>query len=288
MKNEYQCINFGFASAETEGAEDPQLLKSAFLDQFNAIDSIINGKKFIILGTKGSGKSAIGEKLRILAKEKYNLFVTVRYLSTFPYKSFGKIISGKDEPEIKYTHAWDWLLLVSLFNSFTKDIGIKTEDNKSINDLSKILKENSILPAEDLKQLANRSAKKNFKIKFPIPIPFLKDILIEKGKEKTPFSLQKANIPNLNELLLKELIQCSSDSRHLLIIDGLDDVMISSGNQARVLSALLQTCYTLNQILRRNDVPACIILLCRSDIYEVLPNPNKNKFKQDYGIVLVS
>ncbi len=56
----FDTINFGFASAEEESAASPQLLVKAFLDPMHAVGEATAGPRFLFLGSKGSGKSAIG------------------------------------------------------------------------------------------------------------------------------------------------------------------------------------------------------------------------------------
>jgi hypothetical protein len=58
----FKDIQFGFSSAEAERAEDPGLLLEGYLQLNNSFESARIGPKFLFLGYKGSGKSAIGEK----------------------------------------------------------------------------------------------------------------------------------------------------------------------------------------------------------------------------------
>lgn len=86
---------------------------------------------------------------------------------------------------------------------------------------------------------------------------------------------------------LKELIRnVRSESRHYLIIDGLDDVLTSREVQYKSLSALIFEVGRLNAEFKRHSVPAKIILLCRTDLYERIPGANKNKIRQDNALEL--
>ena len=130
------------ASAETEGAEKPELLLDAFLDKFSAVSDITKGKGLLILGSKGSGKSAIGERLRLLAKQNHGLFVTVRHMSSFPYRRFSKIVPGKDEIEIRYPRAWDLLFLITLCCSFARDNA--ADYSEDFHEIIKTLQKNNL------------------------------------------------------------------------------------------------------------------------------------------------
>ena len=76
-------INFGFAAAETEGAEAPELLLKGFFDASRITDKALRGRPFLFLGYKGSGKTALAERARLLADADPSLFVTVISLDRF-------------------------------------------------------------------------------------------------------------------------------------------------------------------------------------------------------------
>ena len=77
-----------------------------------------------------------------------------------------------------------------------------------------------------------------------------------------------------------------SESRHYLIIDGLDDILTQREVQYRSISALIFEVERINNNFVNNNVPAKIILLCRTDLFEVVPGANKNKIRQDYAMEL--
>lgn len=77
-----------------------------------------------------------------------------------------------------------------------------------------------------------------------------------------------------------------SRSRHLLIIDGLDDIFTAEKIQYDSLAALLLEVSRLNALFAKESVPAKILLLCRTDLFEKLPGANKNKLRQDSAIIL--
>ena len=68
-------INFGYADSEKELRETPELFDKAFVDPCNYLDELLYGIKFLVLGRKGSGKTAYGAKIRRLATLEPDLVV---------------------------------------------------------------------------------------------------------------------------------------------------------------------------------------------------------------------
>lgn len=66
-----------------------------------------------------------------------------------------------------------------------------------------------------------------------------------------------------------------------IIIDGLDDILTSREIQFSTLAALLNQAKDINKMLHDNNLPIKIVILCRTDIFERLHDPNKNKIRQD-------
>jgi hypothetical protein len=75
-------------------------------------------------------------------------------------------------------------------------------------------------------------------------------------------------------------------SKHFIVIDGLDNVLTSRVGQFKSLSALIVAADKINKTLYRNNIDAKIIVMCRTDLFNRLSDPNKNKIKQNCGIVL--
>lgn len=81
-------INFGHADSEKELLETPELFDSAFVDPRNYLDKLLYGLQFLVLGRKGSGKTAYGAKIRRLAMENLDIVAHACSLSDLNYSSF--------------------------------------------------------------------------------------------------------------------------------------------------------------------------------------------------------
>lgn len=82
------------------------------------------------------------------------------------------------------------------------------------------------------------------------------------------------------------LLQVKSDHRFYLIIDGLDDSWSGEELEHRTVMALIKEAKELNDWFIENDVPFKILILCRTDMFDQMSDPNKNKIKSDDAYVL--
>lgn len=223
------AYEFGFAAAEEEGAHKPELLIAGYHDPEGLIAEALNGRRFIFLGYKGSGKSAIGEHLRLLSKSRYDIFVDLVTLADFPFTPFKKILKGDAEPETKYPTAWCWLILLYLFESFHNDNGHKHVDQNSFDKAYDALRQLGLVPNPDIRKAVLTSSKNTFGV----------SVGAVKANTERAYERQDAtDVPFFIEFLKKIALGFRSPNRHLLIIDGLDDVLTKRDIQYEALSGL--------------------------------------------------
>lgn len=274
---EFKSIKFGFSSAEAESAEDPGLLLDGFLDSNSAFSLAIDSSKFLFLGYKGSGKSAIGERLQLISSDNPNLFVRKMDMEDFPFTPFSKMIRGDVEPEAKYPAAWSWIILIYIMYSFRSDEGMRHPDQQSFIAAVNCFKEMGLAPHHKPGDLIKTSSKTSFKLMIPS---------VAEASATTKEIRPASEIPNFVESIKDSVRACRSDSKHFLIIDGLDDILTKRDVQYDSLNALIYETNRLNQDFRKHDVPAKIVLVCRTDLFDRLGGANKNKVRQDYAIEL--
>jgi hypothetical protein len=270
-------IQFGKTSAEKESLESPDLLLRGFFDPFGYVKAAKAPGEFLFLGYKGSGKSSIGEHLRLVAEGEPELFVRYISLGDFPYTSFSKIIKGDIEPEAKFPDAWSWLLLLQVIEQFAKDQGSTLHSNLDASEAYRQLRAAGLLPSSSLKYIVQQTIKRTGGINWKA---------LTLGRELTAVEGNAADVPFFVEKLKELANSIRSDSRHLLVVDGLDELLGSRTVQLTSLASLVYEIDRLNASFARSSCPTKIILLCRTDIYELLPNANKNKLRQDSAIEL--
>lgn len=275
---DFREIAFGYSSAETERLRDPGLLLEGHIDLKAASEEALDGEKFLFLGYKGAGKTSIAERIELTRSRSFSDFVRLVSLADFPFTRFSKIIRGDSEPEAKYPTAWSWILLIYLLESFARDEGISHPDKVALHDAIMAFRRMGLSPAADPAAIVRTSAKNNFRLSLPGRLAEFS----WSGSESRPAS----EIPDFVESLKGLIKDIRSESRHLLIIDGLDDVLTSREIQYKSLSALIFEVGRINTDFSKFGVPAKINLLCRTDLFERIPGANKNKIRQDNAVEL--
>ncbi len=254
-------IDFGLAAAEEERTTRPELLLEGFFDAFGYVDQVMTGSKFLILGPKGSGKSAIASRIELLSKLKEKLFVSSYPLGTFPYDSFTGLLPGAEAPEIRFPSHWELLLLVALIESFNKDPGSSSSGKPTHREVAAALTKLGLLPSTDFTQLVKQTTSKQFKLGIPQVFQFGATSEAERGPADTRLLLR-----TLQDVCYKTRVS----GTHLLFVDGLDDVLTRRGKQYDALAALVVAADRMNRRLRDSGVAARIVVLCRTDLFDRL------------------
>jgi hypothetical protein len=272
----FKSLRFGYASAETEAAEDPQLLLAGYLDTTSGQASVkLPSSRFLVLGYKGSGKSAIAEHLKLQAATDPLLFVRIVYLSDFQFRAFDDLAASTGERRSGYGPAWTWLLLLQAVDSLSADSAAM--EDQSLQAATKALRDADLLETGSLRSLTLASRKKS--VSFTLPKVF--QLSMEDRKQ-----VERGNVTLLAERLLNVLSAVSAESQHYIALDGLDDLDLAKDSQQEALSALLMSAHRLNLRLRDAQVPVKFLVMCRTDLFEALPGANTNKLRRDVALEL--
>ena len=265
---DFRQIQFGKADAQTEVEMFPNLLKEGYFDKDNLVESIIHSPLFLFLGYKGAGKTALSEHLKLSCED---VTVSLMTLTDLPYKSFGKIISGDDEVELKSKFAWRWLLLVKVLYNLYKDNEAVISDNAKLRNVIDLFSKIGIFPVTEFSNLITTTSSNRFKAEI-------------KGFEyEHSFSRENASVSimMLVDYLKEIILSFKEEHQQLIVIDGLDAILTSREIQYISIAALINEVKELNALFAQNNVLVKIIVLCRTDIFERLPDPNKNKIRRD-------
>lgn len=139
---------FGYADADTEFANNPELFKKAFYDPNDYISEVIGGFKFMIVGRKGIGKTAYASKLRQLSEDGEKMIDNVYiHLNEIDFSLFKKMADNKYEGTQKYQKIWDWVIGLEILKYLVEN---HFELNEKLDIIVKILENNEIYISDNL------------------------------------------------------------------------------------------------------------------------------------------
>lgn len=268
-------IEFGYRSADAERRNNPDLLDKGFFNKDDSVNSLLAGQDYIVLGYKGSGKSAIAEHLDILAKENPDLFVEVAQLSEFPFEEVPLLVPGHGESSYRSSLAWSIILLIKLFESVCADEGV-VESTDQLKRVERELRALGLLPRRGLKDLVLKGREVNLSATLP---------QVFEGSVKSTYGEPTVALSHVRDELKNLISRASTDGRHVLVIDGLDEVFYGFAGNYSVLASLVHEIDRLNAAFADADACAKIIVLFRTDLFERLPSPNVNKLR-DFAVLL--
>lgn len=271
----FKEIVFGKAAAEKEKTPRfKKLLLEGFLDKYNYTDKLLNDEIFLVLGLKGSGKSALGARLELLSAERRDLIVKNYYITErFPHQMFSQLMESNEPKIIKYQFNWEYLILLVLLENLAEDDTVKYENEYTFKELIKTLKDLELIPSNSFADLVMKIKGETFQAN-------LSKVFDENAKEA------KAKLEYIFNLLKKVCYGISVEKQHILIIDGVDDILTKQIRQKNIVSALIETADRMNRHFENKNIKIKIIIMCRTDLFETLPGSNLNKIKIDSGIML--
>lgn len=270
-----QIEYFGRDAAEQEDASD--YLAQHFI-QTQAYRKAADGTKTVIIGRKGSGKSAIFLFLRRNKSPHDNIrmaFVVPEDVSANKIRNFsGK---GINEQTAK-TLVWRYLFLILIARFLIESAKAELLDEKNwpenLRKIRKFLVENDELDdldtMERIQKLANKIKPENITIK----VSAIGEIGIGKSKEDQDSNDLAEKINYLEESLRTVANQHPAIRRRFHIyIDQVDEFWLNDEASNQMIVGLILAAYHINT---RFNLVKCILFL-RSDIYQVIEFHDKDK-----------
>lgn len=269
---------FGYADASKEYLLKPDIIEMAFFDQKDILNKLKNDWKYMLVGRKGVGKSAYNAKLQSIS-ESTNDFITEQIqLNDFEYSTFAK---GKSDNVTlgtkKYFDSWEFILLFSIYNVFSK---IEMFDDSAFNEIEELLGKFDFYFNDTFKKCVTKVSK----IKLGTNVGVF-DAAYETEFGTKPFSFSD-RINALIQKMLENLKKIHIDQKIYMLIDGVDDVLRFKKSQLDIISSLIRTIDTLNEYFVRERINVKIIIFMREDILSNITDPDLNKIKRDGAVNL--
>lgn len=285
ISGDYILQNFvvGYPEAEAESGSNAVNILDVFDDFLHVFPSLNNGK-FIIVGRKGSGKTAIAEYLHAQAKNCPTAFSSILKMSDV---KIHELIQSNLHAPIDKRLIIRWVLYINFINLLLTDEKLLSSNDQLIKELNRFMKYNSGMCRIDDYVIKSFSEKGELNLKSPG--------IIAKIATKVGFDINKAK-PSYVELLgvlqktlstlLSDIKIITDKNEYILIIDDLDlGVSIKDEISLTILNELLREARDINNLFNGK---LKVILLLRQDICKQMLHVSADSAKilDSYAIIL--
>lgn len=275
----FHDINFKYTDALQEKDDYPEIINKAFVDIENVLEKINERGRFIVTGSKGSGKSALASKLQLTSKGSWDLFVSTDDLEQFDFRLLGKSTSEKTTGINSTINTWQMLILIRILPLFLSDQNV-TLNNARLKQLEASLKRFGLIASESLISIVEYTSSKGVFSK-------LKAIAGEVGFKLGEENHYKIKQPSALSEAIKGIladISGTESKKYYLIIDGLDYAVRYGKENVYHLADLISASRQLNTFFTQKNINAKVIILIRDEILSLIPDPNLAKRINDNGI----
>lgn len=262
-------------------ADNDDLLMTCFQDH-EAYKAVIGFQKHIILGRKGTGKTAIFKK--ILSQKSPTRFTFGHTFSDYPWHYHDKQVKAGVPDFDKYTHSWKYLTLLTISKILLNQDSSIPHNEQSLEYSSKIEKfvvDTYGTRDPDVTQIFTPSKRLKLKPNFHLDFGVLSAGVSAESMpmEHLPIVVQEVN-SNLMEYVLRSL---NPNHEYFILFDQLDlgfDPRNPDYNN-RVIGLLLAA-RDLNNKAKELDKKLSVSIFLRGDIYDKLKFEDKNKITRGY------
>lgn len=268
--------NFGGTDADND-----DILLQAFEDHEAYLD-VLAMKRHMIIGKKGSGKTAIFKKLLTIKTHDY--FAYGHTFADYPWHHHERQARIGIPDFDKYTHSWKYLILLSAAKIALNQDQSLPVDASAMEDMLRI--ESFVVDTygsrdPDLTQVF--SPTKNLKLKpyFELDWKILKAGI---SPEAVPVTELPTIVQEVNAALLRTIMRCLNPKhRYYIAFDQLDlGFDRESPEYANRLTGLLLASRDINLEAKNANIPLLVVIFLRDDIYECLHFEDKNKMTENH------
>ena len=251
-------------------------------EEHEAFIDAINFKKFLIVGKKGSGKTAIFKK--IITQKSHNIFTYGHTFSDYPwhYHEKQKVIGVPEQD--RYLHSWKYLILLTLSKIIQNhDNSIPFNDTclESAERIEKFIIDTYGSRDIDVTQIFTPSKVLKLNPSFGINWGVFKGD-IQPGLlpvEYLPTVIQDVN-KTLSEIIMKTL---NPENTYFLTFDELDlGFDPKSTDYKERLTGLILAARNINLLAKEMKLSLNVIVFLRNDIYNLLHFEDKNKITSNH------
>lgn len=275
-KPSFTSLYFGKSDSRNELQDDRGDFLKSFVNIDHVVDQVKSGSKTMVLGPKGTGKSALAWYLYASQDGENDHLATVKDASELPLADIPQLETGQPAGTERTVSAWRFILLCNYLDLLQNDQSVILPSAGEVARVTRLLRQYGFMGAGSGRAIINIS-----KTKVSIPIPKVGTIYErETQKDLTIFAL----LPYLEDWAAN----ARSGNRHLLLLDGLDSIFLNDRKYDESLAALVQAAYSINQRLRSTGATGSIVLLLRNDVFNrvSLTLPDSQKMRDDLAVEL--
>lgn len=276
MKSISSIESFGAIDADND-----DILLDCFEDH-EAFLELLSFKRFLIVGRKGTGKTAIFKKMLTTRSNDY--FCFGHTFDDYPWYHHDKQARMGVPDHEKYIHSWKYLILLTLSKIILNQDQSLPFDEVSMESLAKI--ESFVIDSygsrdPDITQIFNPTKRLRFKSKFGLSSVFAKaDVDVESVSIESLPTI----IPEVNANLLKStLASLNPNNKYYICFDQLDlGFNLNDANYNNRLIGLILACRDINIKAKEYNKNLFVSVFLRNDIYENLHFEDKNKITENF------
>lgn len=271
-KKQKSTLFLGSPEAEAEATSNSRIPLTEVYEDFHDLLDGLSGEKFIVIGRKGSGKSAFGEYVCARSLSEPNLHCDFIRKSDSNLERAVQL--GQDAGlAVDSESFFRWIIYTSMLRMFVDHPAISESKDYAL--LRAFLDKNSgyIKVNElEIKQLISKHG-------FDVSVEQFRRFMsakfnrqVEVKAERAPYYKLLVHLEDLIIRLLKDNENISNGNSFVLFFDDLD-IGFDASNEASVqtLVSLLRACrHVNNTVFGKNGIQAKAIVLLRDDIEDFL------------------
>lgn len=275
MRTLIDVSNFGSTDADSD-----DLLEQAFQDHEAYVEAIAH-RKPLVVGRKGSGKTAIFRK--IIRMRQHDVFAYGHTFSEYPWHHHNlQGMVGVPE-EQRFTHSWRYLILMTLAKILLNQDGSQPWSEHAFDELGKI--ERFVVDSygtrdPDVTQLFTPG--KRLRVKPHLKLAGIIDVGVD--LESVAISDLPKLFQEVNRSIADSIANClNPEHSYYVCFDELDKGFDpNDARYSQMLVGLLLAATSLNNAFRQANKKTSIILCLRDDIYRTLQFEDKNKLTENF------
>ena len=274
MKTLLETATFGGTDADTD-----DLLDQAF-QSHEAYTEAIGHRRPLVIGRKGSGKTAIFRK--IIRTRDHNVFAFGHTFADYPWHHH-HLQGGLGVPEEqRFVHSWRYLILLTLAKILLNQDQSQpwSEDSvDALETLEKFVVDSYGSRNPDVTQLFTPG--KKLRVKPHLKIASAVELGID--LESVPVSELPKLFQEVNRSIADAVSVClNSEHQYYVCFDELDKGFDPTDPKyAQMLIGLILAASSLNSIFRQTNKRTSVVLCLRDDIYQLLQFEDKNKLTEN-------